>query len=59
MSKEKYTIIIEYPKGKDKGPDQFRPDTKPILKAVQNMPIVMVKLFFIRIKGVKNSSSIF
>lgn len=35
MSKEKYAIIIEYPKGSDKGPDLFRPDTKPILKAIQ------------------------
>lgn len=33
---EKYVIVIEYPKGSDKGPDLFRPDTKPILKAIKN-----------------------
>ena len=35
MQKERYAIVIEYPKGSDKGPDQFRPDTKPILRAVK------------------------
>ncbi len=35
MPQEKYVIIIEYPKGNDKGADLFRPDTKPILKAIQ------------------------
>ncbi|HHD77250.1 MAG TPA: hypothetical protein ENK97_00500 [Campylobacteraceae bacterium] len=34
MQQEKYVIVIEYPKGSDKGPDQFRPDTKPIMKAI-------------------------
>ncbi len=36
MGKERYAIVIEYPKGSDKGPDQFRPDTKPILRAVKS-----------------------
>ena len=35
MQKEPYIIVIEYPKGSDKGPDQFRPDTKPIIRAVK------------------------
>ena len=33
--KEPYIITIEYPKGSDKGPDQFRPDTKPITRAIK------------------------
>lgn len=36
MSNTNYVILIEYPKGNDKGPDLFRADSKPILKAVQN-----------------------
>ena len=35
MGKKTYIVIIEYPKGSDKGVDGFRPDTKPILKAIQ------------------------
>ncbi len=35
MKKEKYAVIIEYSKGSDKGPDQFRPDTKVILRAIE------------------------
>ena len=32
---QNYVIIIEYPKGSDKGVDGFRADTKPIQKAIQ------------------------
>jgi hypothetical protein len=32
---ENYIIVIEYPKGSDKGVDGFRADSKPILKAIQ------------------------
>jgi hypothetical protein len=34
---EKYAIIIEYKDGSDKGCDGFRPDSKPILKAIKDV----------------------
>jgi hypothetical protein len=35
MSKEQYVVVIEYPKGSDKGVDGFRADSKSIQKAIQ------------------------
>ena len=46
MSKNKYTVIIEYALGTDKGCDGFRPDSKPILEALKNVSNIDGEIVF-------------
>ena len=49
MRKKNNTIfIIEYAKGSDKGFDGFRPDTKPILKAIEEVTSFDTEVVFFR-----------
>lgn len=43
-------FIIEYTKGSDKGFDGFRPDTKPILKAIKDVTALETEIVFYKPK---------